>query len=47
MLKLLEKRFGPLDNAYHQRIEAATVEQLEAWGERILDAQTAEEVFCK
>ncbi|WP_027331200.1 Rpn family recombination-promoting nuclease/putative transposase [Marinimicrobium agarilyticum] len=45
LLKLLEKRFGPLTNTHHQRIQAAPVEQLEVWCERILDAETVEEVF--
>ncbi len=43
--KLLNKRFGPLPDWTQQKLEQAKVEQLECWGERILDAKTLADVF--
>ncbi|NEX21021.1 DUF4351 domain-containing protein [Thiorhodococcus mannitoliphagus] len=41
----LIKRFGPLDVATRARLRAAGTEQLEAWAERILDANRLDDVF--
>jgi predicted transposase YdaD len=41
---LLEQRFGPLTEPLSQAIDHATIEQLERWMKRMLDASTAEEV---
>ena len=41
----LTKRFGPLSLEVQNRLLNATTEQLECWAERVLDAQTPEEVF--
>lgn len=43
--RLLNKRFGPLSEDIQLRLEVATTEQLERWAERILDAQTLNDVF--
>lgn len=43
--RLLAKRFGPLDEATHARIHSASLEQLEYWTERLLDAPNLGEVF--
>jgi hypothetical protein len=43
--RLLSRRFGPLPSDLVARIRAATTEQLEGWGDRILDATSLEEVF--
>ena len=46
LLKLLTRRFGPLTDATRSRVQSATVELLETWAERILDAQTLDEVLA-
>ena len=45
LLRLLTKRFGPLDEATRNRLNNATLEQLELWAERVLDAKTLDDVF--
>jgi flagellar biosynthesis/type III secretory pathway protein FliH len=45
LARQLRRRFGLLGPEIHARLEGATAEQLEAWGENILDAATLEEVF--
>ncbi|NCA91182.1 MAG: DUF4351 domain-containing protein [Gammaproteobacteria bacterium] len=41
----LARRFGPLPAGVIARIAAATVEEIETWGDRVLDARTLDEVF--
>ena len=41
----LIKRFGPLDETIQQKLKAATLEQLETWTDRILDAARIGDVF--
>ena len=41
----LERRFGTLDSGYLNRLEQASSEQLLAWGERILDADSLNKIF--
>lgn len=41
----LSKRFGPLPNWVQEKMAQASSEQLELWGERILDAQSLAEIF--
>ena len=41
----LSRRFGQLPGWALERLEQAECEQLEAWGERLLEAKTLEEVF--
>ena len=43
--RLLSLRFGPLPDWVDHRLNEASVESLELWGERILDATALEEVF--
>ena len=43
--RLLLHRFGAVPAWADTRLQGATTEQLEAWGERILDATTLEDVF--
>ncbi len=43
--RLLVKRFGPLDEATRKRLDLATLEQLDRWTDRILDASTVDVVF--
>jgi len=46
LLRLLERRFGPLPAATRQRIAAADADTLLLFGERVLDAQSLEDVFA-
>ena len=43
--RLLARRFGPLPSDLVAHIGSATTEQLEGWGDRILEATSLEEVF--
>ena len=45
LLRLLERKFGPLPEEVRQRVAAADSDALLAWGERVLTADTLEEVF--
>ncbi|MDG4550027.1 MAG: Rpn family recombination-promoting nuclease/putative transposase [Candidatus Contendobacter sp.] len=41
----LARRFGPLPNDVIAQLGTATTEQLECWGDRVLDAASLEDVF--
>ena len=43
--RLLIRRFGALPSALVSRIAQATSEQLERWGDRVLDARSLDEIF--
>ena len=43
--KLLTKRFGPLPESVRARMAQATLEQLDEWAERLLDAPNLEAVL--
>ena len=45
LLRQLTKRFGPPSTATVTRIRAASIAELDGWGERLLDAKTLAEVF--
>lgn len=45
VLRLLERKFGPLDEATVARVRAARAAQRRAWAERLLTAGTLDEVF--
>ena len=45
LLRLLELRFGPLDETSDARVRRADAETLLRWGERVLTASTLAEVF--
>ena len=45
LARLVTRRFGALPDLVQQRIQSATLEQLEAWSDRFLDARTLDEVF--
>jgi hypothetical protein len=45
LVRLLTRRFGAVPDGVRTRIDAAPVEQLEAWSDRILDATTLDDVF--
>ena len=42
---LLARRFGTLPDAVRARLASATVEQLESWALKILEAKSLDEVF--
>jgi predicted transposase/invertase (TIGR01784 family) len=46
LVKLLGLRFGPVPADVRARVAAATVEQLDAWVERVLTAATLDEVIA-
>jgi predicted transposase/invertase (TIGR01784 family) len=45
LLRLLERRFGSLDESVRQRLAGADADTLLEWGERIFDAQCLEDVW--
>ena len=45
LVRLLERRFGPLSDADRERIAEADLDQLDAWIDRVLDAKSLEVVF--
>ena len=45
IIKLLEYRFGPLKAAVRERIETASVGELDSWVIRVLDATSPEAIF--
>lgn len=45
ILRLIERRFGPPDQALRARIEAADQDTLPAWYDRLLDGGSPEEVL--
>jgi len=45
LLRQLRARFGELPAAVVTRIEAADIDELERWGERVLSARTLAEVL--
>ncbi len=45
VLRLLDKRFGPLDPAVLAQVEKASVSTLERWADRILSADTLDQIL--
>ena len=45
LIRLLEHKFGPLEESQRQRIAAAPAPTLLAWGDRVLRADRLEDVF--
>jgi hypothetical protein len=45
VLRLLDRKFGPLDDSALTRIRSATADQLLEWADRVLRADRLEEVF--
>jgi hypothetical protein len=45
LARLLAHRFGPLPGTAHERLVAATIEELDAIGERLLTAQSLPEAL--
>jgi hypothetical protein len=44
-VRLLTRKFGPVPDRVRERINAASIEQLEVWCERVLDAATLDDVL--
>jgi hypothetical protein len=47
LVKQLARKFGELSAEVRERIEAASSEQVDLWGERVLTAQSIEQVFAE
>jgi predicted transposase YdaD len=45
LVRQLGRRFGAVPDGVRKRIDAASLEQLEAWSDRVLDAATLDDVF--
>jgi hypothetical protein len=45
LLRLLERRFGPLSEGLRLKLRVADADTLLRWGDRLLTAATAEEVL--
>ena len=45
LAKLLQLKFGPLDDATEAKLAGATLARLDAWSERVLTADGLENVF--
>ena len=45
LLRQLERKFRPLPESARQRVATADAETLLAWGERLLDANSLDEVW--
>jgi flagellar biosynthesis/type III secretory pathway protein FliH len=45
LLRLLEHKFKSVPESYRQRLIGADAETLLIWGERVLDANTLNEIF--
>ena len=45
LLRLLRRKYGPLDPAIEERVHRADAARLLDWGERVLTADTLDEVF--
>lgn len=46
LLRILTRRFGPLDEATEQRVRRATQPQLDVWIDRVLDARSLDELLA-
>ncbi|MBF0604677.1 MAG: DUF4351 domain-containing protein [Nitrospirae bacterium] len=45
LLRLLQRRFGPLPESVTEWLHAADLSTLELWGDRVLDARSLDDVF--
>jgi hypothetical protein len=46
ILRLMSRRFGPLPDAYRQKVLAGSLEELDAWADALLEARTLDELFA-
>lgn len=47
LTRQLQKRFGELPDSIHARLRGAQSDELEQWGERLLDVSTLDELFAE
>lgn len=47
LVKQLDRKFGELSAEVRERIEGASSEQVDLWGERVLTAQSIDQVFAE
>jgi hypothetical protein len=47
LARLLEMKFGPLDDESRARLDTADYERLIAWTDRMLDARSLQDVFAE
>ena len=45
LMRLLERKFGPLSDQHRRILEEADAETLLVWGERVLTADSIEDVL--
>ena len=45
LLRLLERKFNPMPESARQRVASADAETLLVWGERVLDANSLDEIW--
>jgi uncharacterized protein DUF4351 len=45
LVRQLTRKFGPVPDAARERIDTATLDQLDIWSDRVLDVATLDEVF--
>ena len=45
LLKLLQLKFGQLPESVVGRVQSAEIEELDRWGERVLSAQSLEDIL--
>jgi hypothetical protein len=45
LVRLLTRKFGQVPDAVRERIDTASLEQLEIWSDRVLDAPTLDELL--
>ena len=46
LLRLMQRRFGPLDQGRIAQVRAATIAELDLWTDRLLDAPSSDDVFA-
>ena len=46
LVKQLERKFGAVPSATFERIQHASIDELDRWALRVLDATTLDEVFA-
>jgi hypothetical protein len=46
LIRLLQRRFGPLTQSRRDQIAGASVQQIDQWTDRLLDAASCDDVFA-
>jgi hypothetical protein len=47
LTRQLQRRFGELPNSVHTRLHGARIDEIESWGERLLEVSSLEELFTE